>query len=116
MPETFRLKLNRDWEAVEIQTGAPVVIPAGLHKAVRVQYRTNPQEKEEPWLVIMVAYKGNSTAVGLREAFWRQWEGHHIPELRVTIGTWMEHTLGTLRPSSIEGATWQADSTPSGSD
>jgi hypothetical protein len=25
------------------------------------------------------------TLAGLREAYWSQWEGHHIPEFRVTI-------------------------------
>jgi hypothetical protein len=116
MEETFRLRLNRDWEAVDIQTGAGVVIPAGLHKAARILVRANPNEKEEPWLVVMVDCKGKQTAVGLREAYWRQWEGHHIPELRVTIAASVERAFSNLRPGPIERAAWQADSPPSGSD
>jgi hypothetical protein len=116
MQETFRLQLNREWEAVDIQTGAALVIPAGSHKAVRVLHRTNPHEKEEPWLVVTVEYKGKPTSAGLREAYWRQWKSHHIQELRVTIGAWMESALGTLRPSPIEVATSRADHTPAGSD
>ncbi len=40
MQETFRLVLNQSWEAINIQTGAPLVIPKGSHKAVRILHRT----------------------------------------------------------------------------
>ncbi len=84
MQETFRLKLNQAWEAIDIQTGAAVVIPKGTHKAVRVLHRTG-RDAEEPWLVVTVQHKGKPVSAGLREAYWRQWQGHHTPELRVTI-------------------------------
>src|SRR2546426_63510 len=83
--KTFRLELNQSWEAVDIQTGAGVVIPKGSHKAVRVLHHTSRDEKEEPWLVVMVQHKGKPVSAGLREAYWRQWESHHILEFRVTI-------------------------------
>ena len=85
MEETFRLDLNQSWEAIDIQTGAGVVIPKGSHKAVRMRHRMRRDEKEEPWLVVTVQHKGKPVSAGLREAYWRQWEGHYIPELRVTI-------------------------------
>ncbi len=90
MQETFRLDLNQSWEAIDIQTGAGVVIPKGSHKAVRMLHRTSRDEKSEPWLVVTVQHKGRPVSAGLREAYWRQWEGHHIPELRVTIEEWKE--------------------------
>jgi hypothetical protein len=90
MQETFRLDLNQSWEAIDIQTGAAVVIPKGSHKAVRMPHRTRSDEKSEPWLVVTVQHKGKPVSVGLREAYWRQWEGYHIPELRVTIAEWKE--------------------------
>jgi hypothetical protein len=85
--ETFRLELNQSWEAIDIQTGVGVVIPKGSHKAVRMLHRTRRDEKEEPWLVVTVQH----ISAGLREAYWRQWEGHYIPELRVTIEEWKEN-------------------------
>ena len=89
--ETFRLDLNQLCEAIDIQTGAGVVIPKGSHKAVRLRHRTSRDEKEEPWLVVTVQHRGKPVSAGLREAYWRQWEGHHIPELRVTIEEWKEN-------------------------
>jgi hypothetical protein len=89
--ETFRLELNQSWEAIDIQTGVGVVIPKGSHKAVRILHRMRRDEKEEPWLVVTVQHKGKPLSAGLREAYWRQWEGHYIPELRVTIEEWKEN-------------------------
>ena len=85
MEETFRLELHRSWEAIDIQTGAAVVIPKGSHKAVRILHCAARDAKEEPWLVVTIQHRGESVSAGLREAFWRQWEAHYIPELRVTI-------------------------------
>ena len=82
--------MNQSWEAVDIQTGAGVVIPKGSHKAVRVLHHTSRDEKEEPWLVVMVQHKGKPVSADLREAYWRQWESHHILEFRVTIEEWKE--------------------------
>ena len=48
MQETFRLQLNQSWEAIDIQTGAAVVIPKGSHKAVRILHHTARDPKEEP--------------------------------------------------------------------
>src|SRR5437867_8551402 len=42
-------------------------------------------QADENYLVVMVKDEGNSVLAGLREAYWRQWEGHYIPEFRVTI-------------------------------
>jgi len=36
-------------------------------------------------LVVTVQHEGSPVLAGLREAYWRQWEGHDIPEFRVTI-------------------------------
>jgi hypothetical protein len=90
MAEAFRLDLKQTWEAIDIQTGAAVVIPKGSHKAVRMLHHVSRKEKEEPWLVVMVHHLGKPVSAGLRETYWRQWEGHHIPELRVTIQEWRE--------------------------
>ncbi len=73
MQETLRLELNQAWEAIDIKTGAVVVIPKGSHKAVRVLHRTGRDAKEEPWLVVTVQHKGKPVSVGLREAYWRHW-------------------------------------------
>jgi hypothetical protein len=91
MQETFRLELNQSWEAIDIQTGTPVVIPKGLHKAVRILRRATRDAKEEPWLVVTIQHSGKSVAAGLREAYWRQWQSHHVPEFRVTIKEWNEN-------------------------
>ncbi len=88
--ETFRLGLNQAWEATDVQTGASVVIPKGSHRADRVLHRTGPGKGEEPWLVVKVQHKGKLVSAGLRETYWRQWERHYIPELRVTIEKWKE--------------------------
>jgi hypothetical protein len=74
MQENFRLQLNQSWEAVDIQTGAAVVIPKGSHKAVRILHRAARDAKEEPWLVVTIQHQDKSVAAGLREAYWRQWE------------------------------------------
>src|SRR2546428_9504196 len=92
MQETFRLVLNQSWEAINIQTGAPLVIPKGSHKAVRILHRTAHDAKEEPWLIVMLQQQGKPVSAGLREAFWRQWERHHVPEFNVTIERSEEHT------------------------
>jgi len=89
--------LNQSWEANDIQTGAGVVIPKGAHKAVRMLHRTSREEKEEPWLVVTVQHKGRPVSAGLREAYWRQWEGHHILELRVTIAEWKQNASPSSR-------------------
>ena len=49
-----------------------------------------PDQTEENYLVVTVQHEGNPVSAGLREAYWRQWEGHHVPELRVTIREWKE--------------------------
>ena len=90
MDETFRLDLNRSWEAIDIKTGHAVLIPKGSHQAVRMLHQTPRDATEEPYLVVTVQHEGKRALAGLREAYWRQWEGHHIPELRVTIREWKE--------------------------
>jgi hypothetical protein len=79
MEETFRLDVNQSWEAIDIKTGLAVLIPKGSHKAIRLLL------KEENYLVVTIQHEGKPVLAGLREAYWRQWEGHYIPELRVTI-------------------------------
>ena len=98
--ETFRLELNQAWEAIDIQTGASILIPKGSHKAVRRLHRTFCDAKEEPWLVVTVQHRGKPVSAGLREAYWRQWERHHVPEFRVTIEKWRENAppSGKTRP------------------
>jgi len=83
--ETFRLDLNQSWEAIDIKTGHPVLIPKGSHQAIRMLLKDPRDQTEENYLVVTVQHEGNPVLAGLREAYWRQWEGHHIPELRVTI-------------------------------
>ena len=85
MEETFRLDLNRSWEAIDIKTGHAVPIPKGSHQAIRMLLKGPRDATEEPYLVVTVQHEGKPVSAGLREAYWRQWEGHHIPELRVTI-------------------------------
>ncbi len=97
MQETFRLVLNQSWEAINIQTGAPLVIPKGPHKAVRILHRTARDAKEEPWLIVMLQYQGKPVSAGLREAFWRQWERHHVPEFNVTIEAWKQNVPASPR-------------------
>ena len=94
MQETFRLQLNQSWEAIDIQTGASILIPKGSHKAVRRLHRTFRDAKEEPWLVVTVQHR----AAGLREAYWRQWERHHVPEFRVTIEEWKAARSPSIPP------------------
>jgi hypothetical protein len=85
MDETFRLDLNQSWEAIDLKTGRAVVIPKGSHRALRMLHRSTRDAAEEPYLVVTVLPEGKALLAGLREAYWRQWEGHHVPELRVTI-------------------------------
>jgi hypothetical protein len=99
MQETFRMQLNQAWEAINIQTGVVVVIPKGSLKAVRILHRVSPEAKEEPWLVVTVQHRGKPASVGLREAYWRHWESHHIPEFRVVIEKWKENAQPTSRKS-----------------
>jgi len=47
--------------------------------------KSPPDQTEENYLVVAVQGEGGQVLAGLREAYWRQWEGHYIPELRVTI-------------------------------
>ena len=84
MEETFRLDLNQSWEAIDIKTGHSVLIPKGSHQAIRMLLK-RPDQTEENYLVVTIQHEGNLVLAGLREPYWRQWEGHHIPELRVTI-------------------------------
>ena len=91
MEETFRLQLNRSWEAIDFQTGAAMLIPKGSHKAVRIMRPATRYTREEPWLVVTVQHQGKPVSAGLREAYWRQWESHHITEFRVTIEEWKEN-------------------------
>jgi len=92
MQETFRLRLNQSWEAIDIQTGAAMVIPKGSHKAVRILHRTTREGKDEPWLVVTIQHHGKPVSAGLREAYWRQWERYHVPEFCVTIEEWKENS------------------------
>jgi hypothetical protein len=88
MNETFRLDLNQPWEAFDLRTGRPVLIPKGSRPAVRMLHRANPNDPEEPYLVVTVEHEGEKVQAGLREAYWRQWVGHHVRELQVTIQEW----------------------------
>ena len=85
MEETFRLDLNQSWEAFDIKTGQAVLIPKGSHEAIRMLLKSPRDQTEENYLVVMVQHEGNPMLAGLREAYWRHWEGHHIPKFRVTI-------------------------------
>jgi hypothetical protein len=85
MEETFRLDLNQAWEAIDIKTGHAVLIPKGSHHAIRMLLKSAHDQTEENYLVVRVQHEGNAVLAGLREAYWRHWEGHYIPELRVTI-------------------------------
>jgi len=83
--EIFRLDLNQSWEAIDIKTGHAVLIPKGSHQAIRMLLKDPRDQTDENYLVVMVKHEGNSVLAGLREAYWRQWEGHHVPEFRLTI-------------------------------
>jgi hypothetical protein len=85
MEKTFRLDLNQAWEAIDIKTGHAVLIPKGSHQAIRMLLKSAHDQTEENYLVVRVQHEGNPVLAGLREAYWRHWEGHYIPELRVTI-------------------------------
>src|SRR5215471_20359341 len=85
MEDTFRLDLNKTWEAIDIKTGRAVLIPKGSHQAIRMLLKNPPDQTEENYLVVAVQDEGGQVLAGLREAYWRQWEGHYIPEFRVTI-------------------------------
>ena len=88
MDEIFSLVLNQSWEAIDLKTGDSVLIPKGSYQAVRRLHRATRNAEEEPYLVVTVQQEGKKVLVGMREAYWRHWEGHHIPELRVTIREW----------------------------
>ena len=100
MEETFRLDLNQSWEAIDIKMGQPVLIPKGSHQAIRMLLKDPRDQTEENYLVVMVQHEGKSVLAGLREAYWRQWEGHYIPEFRVTIREMKEkpHLPPSKRP------------------
>ena len=85
MEEAFRMDLNQSWEAIDIKTGHPVLIPKGSHNAIRMLLKDARDQTEENYLVVTVQHEGSPGLAGLREAYWRQWEGHYIPEFRVTI-------------------------------
>jgi hypothetical protein len=90
MDEIFHLDLNQSWEAIDLKTGRDVLIPRGSHRAVRMLLPSTRDAWEEPYLVVTIQREGKKVLAGLREAYWRQWEGHHVPELRVTIREWKE--------------------------
>jgi hypothetical protein len=60
-----------------------------------------PDQTEENYLVVTIQQEGKLVLAGLLEPYWRQWEGHHIPELRVTIQGMKEKphfmTLSTVK-------------------
>ena len=85
MDETFRLALNQSWEAIDIKTGHAILIPKGSHQATRMLHQTSRDAMKEPYLVVTVQHEGKPVLAGLREAYWCHWEGHYIPEFRVTI-------------------------------
>jgi hypothetical protein len=85
MEEIFRLDLNQSWETIEIKTGNAVLIPKGSYEAIRMLRKSPPDQTDENYLVVVVQREGRPVLVGLREAYWRHWEGHYIPEFRVTI-------------------------------
>src|SRR5256885_17151756 len=98
MEETIRLDLNQSWEAIDIKTGQPVLIPKGSHQAIRMLRKSPPDQIEENYLVVAVQHEGHPVLAGLREAYWRQWEGHHIPEfLRDDPRNERETTSTTLK-------------------
>ena len=98
MEETFRLDLNQSWEAIDIKTGHAVLIPKGSHQAIRMLLKGPRDSTEENYLVVTVQHEGNPVLAGLREAYWRQWEGHYIPESRVTIREMKPHPSPPKRP------------------
>ncbi len=100
MEETIRLDLNQSWEAIDIKTGQPVLISKGSHQAIRMLRKSPPDQIEENYLVVAVQHEGHPVLAGLREAYWRQWEGHHIPEFCVTIREMKEkpHLPPSKRP------------------
>jgi hypothetical protein len=65
-----------------------------------VLLKSPPDQAEENYLVVTVQHEGKPVLAGLREAYWRQWEGHYIPELRVTIREMKEkrHPPSPKRP------------------
>ena len=85
MEETFRLDLNQSWETIDIETGNAVLVPKGSYQAIRMLCKSPPDQTEENYLVVAVQHEGSPVLAGLREAYWRHWEGHYIPEFRVTI-------------------------------
>ena len=67
------------------QNGPRVLIPKGSHQAIRMLLKSARDQTEENYLVVRVQHEGKPVLAGLREAYRRQWEGHYIPEFRVTI-------------------------------
>ena len=100
MEQTFRMDLNQSWETIDIKTGNAVLIPKGSYEAIRMLRKSPPDQKEENYLVVVVQREGRPVLVGLREAYWRHWAGHYIPEFRVTIREMNEkpHPLPQKRP------------------
>ena len=81
----LRLVLNQSLETTDIKTGNAVLIPKGSYQAIRMFRKSPPDQTEENYLVVAVQHEGKTVLAGLREAYWRHWEGHDIPEFRVTI-------------------------------
>src|SRR5215813_7523334 len=98
MEETFRLGLNQSWEAIDIKTGHAVLIPKGSHQAIRMLLKSARDQVEENYLVVTVQHEGKPLLAGLREAYWRHWEGHTIPQFRVTIREMKSHPPPPKRP------------------
>jgi hypothetical protein len=100
MEESVRLDLNQSWETIDIKTGDAVLIPKGSYRATRMRRKSASDQPEESYLVVEVQHEGRTVLAGLREAYWRHWEGHHIPEFRVTIREINEkpHPLSQKRP------------------
>ena len=59
MEETFRLDLNQSWEAIDIKTGHPVLIPKGSHQVIRILLKGPRGQTEENCLVVTVEHEGN---------------------------------------------------------
>ena len=98
MEEAFRLDLNQSWETIDIKTGHAVLIPKGSHQAIRMLLKGPRDQTKENYLVITVQHEGNPVLAGL--PYWRQWEGHYIPEFRLTIREMKEkpHLPPSKRP------------------
>jgi hypothetical protein len=100
MEETFRLDLNQSWETIDIKTGNAVPIPKGSYEAIRMLRKSPLDQTGENYLVVAVQHDGRTVLAGLRDAYWRHWEGHYIPGFRVTIRKMNEkpHSQPQKRP------------------